>query len=467
MSNSKIFNQERKFKHSPEEHVIENYPERLEHFQSGLDKPYTFEIFRHAGTVRGIKGLFDIIFHKTKNIDSEKRVCSAMVYLILVDEDEDITDQTKRKLIANLFTTNDFTLDDSFSRSFGKMSHAFDVRGNLRTSCGRTIEQGAICEDKTRVNNVFIKAAKPEEIYNTMAGSRFTDPDRLLQILGHRALSYPEPSPEFTKSDLKQYKKDKLDFARSQMITVPYPVLKDRILADNYRNLDLPPSWNPKRYKEAGRTLTFVGANGDVWDTFAGLIFLLRTLEAWKKSPLNAQLALATVDAFYAEVTPHDAKYGVVPPKTDTGVEQKLDNLINPKGLHWIFNTLLAQYMTPQEEFCTRLKFQLDNSAATENPETKREFDENAYFMLTEGFRGYVGLLGTIKRVARMLVIKDMTITPGLQAMIDESLAPYDINTTFYLPQVVLDPTMEDTFLTLQRIGTHEDPVSAGRTLSI
>lgn len=448
MSLSIIFDTGRKFKPSPEYHVIKDYPERLEHFRSGIDKPYAYKITRHDGAIKGVKGKFDIVWHETENIDGELRVSSAMVFKILYDGSDEITDMSPRKLVANLFTTNDFT-DDSFSRSFGQSSDAFDEHGNLRKSSGRTVEQGAICEDKTRVNTHFIRAEEPKKIFETIVKSKFADADRLLEILGHRAGSaYPDADPAFSKEELKQYKAEKLAYAKRQMVPVPWPVLKDRILADNYKNLDLPPNLSPKYYKNIGRTLTFVGANGPVWDEFAGLIFLLRTLKGWNESPLNLQLALASVDAFHAEVTPHDAKYGIVPPNG-----WKLENLMHKDGYEWIFTHVLGLYVSPQEAFCARLKLNLDSSAKAGDMETIKDFDQNAYFMLTEGFKKLVGLLGVVKRIARMLVVGDMTITPGLQAMIDEGLSRFEIDTTFYIPDVEMDNTMEDVFVTVQRIG--------------
>lgn len=464
MSCSKLFDPVRKYKLCPDFHVIKDYPKRLEHFMSGLDKPYTWTMKKqhHAYYFEDLER-FDIMYFDTENRDGETRTCLVLFWLIVAEEKEVITDDHKRVLVNILYTTNDF-MGSNFDVGFGENTDAFDCNGELRKSCGRTVEQGVFCEDKIAVCNFHINYDGPGPITKILMTSKFTSGDMLMDILGDKVEPFPSADPTLSKEELKQYKATKLEYARKQLVSIAekHDIVK-MVLEFNEKNLSLAPNLDPKRYQEAGKNQPMGEESIADWTKAAPLCILLRFLSWLEKNPLNAQLlaVLMSSGAAQYEITPHDGNYGVVPPNGN-----RLDWIKQSEGITWAFMHLFPNFEDNQDNFVRDFMYLLDSSKSSESQADKDKHDDAAFTMITDGIKNSPARLGKIKRIAAEIMLGEIHITPGFQKRVDDFLGPFGIDTKFRFPRFEVDETMEDPFITIQRIGSRVIINPDGRSLS-
>jgi hypothetical protein len=449
---------------APDYHVIKDYPKRLENFKNGLDKPYSWTMKKeHQAYYKGELQKFDIMFFDTENREGEVRTCLVLFWLIEAQEKEVITEAHKRRLVNTLYTTNDF-FGSNFDVGFGENTDAFDEKGELRKSSGRTVEQGVFCEDKIAVCNFHINYDGPGPIMQILMTSKFTSGDMLMDILGDKADPFPVQDPTLSKEELKQYKASKLEHARKQLSKLgeKHDIVK-MVLEFNEKNLSLPPNLDPKRYQEAGKNQPMGPECIADWTKAAPLCILLRFLSWLEKNPLNAQLLaiLASSESAQYEITPHDANYGVIPPN-----KNRLDWIKEEEGTTWAFLHLFPIYEENQTKFVKEFKFLLDNSKLCWGDEDKEHYDTSAFSLMTEGIMNSEARLGKIKRIAANIMLGNIHISPGFQKKVDEFLGPFGIDTEFRIPKFELVSTVEDSYTTIQRIGTRVIVNPSGRSLS-
>lgn len=312
--------------------------------------------------------------------------------------------------IIHAFTTNDVAAFDSFTFT--------NTTGTSKTAKSRCVEHAVMCIAKSRINWEQVVKSEAVDLHVTALTTTFAQPHILRAIVDGKSddSRLEDDTPKhLSTEDKREWKFRHLKAVRDEIKALEPEAFKHRYLKWLDLNFKVDPMSTPSTFKKIGRSLLFDQRGVKTWDKMAGLLFLLATSQVMKES-FNSHIALA-IDpkALIAEITPDDAKYGIVPPDgKNLGIVQ------TPEGMHW-FVGLLKTHLPPQDDFISELSqilltFKIDS-------------DKKAFTMLTDGLAEYKhGLLGLVKRIYLNVVHGNIELTSGLKTRIYESLDPYTKN---------------------------------------
>jgi hypothetical protein len=357
--------------------------------------------------------------------------------------------------VAYPFTTNDPACLDSFTFTQGEKEPRcceYYVMGLAKTAVGR-----AICSHYT-----------PEAMFNLALTTKYINSDTLLDMIeqldnDHR---FVKRAPEgLTEAERKEHEKAELKRVRDEMKASMTPQHFVRLYTEWLElNATLPPLTKPAIIKdEVGRKI--LKPDPTVWDSVAGLFFLLATTKILKRSPENLSVALVASSAFIAEVTPKDARWGVMPPE-----KNDLDWVANTaEGKFWLLQTTQT-HGAAQDAFIAELK-NLYRQSTTAAGKSERDTYDCAYFkLLTDGLNEYkFGILGLVKAIVLKCFIGELKVSAGVQVMMKNCVNSFGLDWHFHMTSASLvDPESGDTdvdpFSWIGFIGDTEEAVT--RTLS-
>lgn len=307
--------------------------------------------------------------------------------------------------IVHGFTTNDVMAFSSFT---------FTQRTGNNNS-PRCVEHSVMCMAKTRLNMVHAERIPSAALKNIAMTSSFVQPHALLAIVngaGNDTRFDKNIPPHLGESDKREYKLRQLAAAREEIKGMDADLFKNRYLAWLELNYTLDPTDDPAIFQEVGRCLLMDKDNLEAWDELAGLLFLLATSKLLAAC-FHTHMALATDPrTFIAEVTPHDAKYGIKPPDG-----KRLDYVATPEGRLW-FLGLLSSHAPHQNAFVERLDCALKLGTTAGNDE--------AFQLLTDGLRRFQhGMLGLVKRIYLNIIHDRINFAPAVQTRVNNRLMEY------------------------------------------
>lgn len=287
-----------------------------------------------------------------------------------------------RRHLVHGFTSNDPACFSSFSR------------GYHYRNC---VEYYVMCMAKTQIHRKYVVEHSAEQLVELALTSKFVQPHTLKAIverLGNDARfekDYPPGYEDFSDEEKKGWKKDALEFVRSFIRTMTPDEFKAKYLAWLDLNLILDPIHTEQEiFKvEVGRGLLMHKDELEIWDTYAGLLFLHATFKVLFHEPYNLRIALSCADATILEIIPDDARYGVKPPNG-----KRLDFVKTPEGKAW-FVGLDKSHGEPQRQFVREL-----DSMFTETLEGAALEKTTLLDKLTKGLDEYqYGIQGLVKKI--------------------------------------------------------------------
>ena len=350
------------------------------------------------------------------------------------------------------FTTNDPFAMDSFTRLQYKP---------------RCTEYSVMCIAKTLHNEPFIAELSSGELLHVALTSPHVSADTLWDIVEDlpNDKRFQERAPkDLSREELKRFKVNALASAREAAKQLGAEEFKARYQRWEERNLQIDPTSKPSIFKDkVGRGLLMCQPAARSWDKKAGLLFFLATSKNLSESPVNLALALTAHNAFIAEVTPKDARYGVKPPTLEGKTEgERLDWCAEtPAGKAW-FVALTKTHGAKQEEFIGRFKGLMDKAHATK----RKDFDERqTYFdealrMLTDEIDKYeYGILGLTKALVLRVFTGQIKLHAGFEYHVMQYLRGFGIDWGFqYFHKVHVtlhtDGSDQDPFMLLQSVSS-------------
>lgn len=325
------------------------------------------------------------------------------------------------------FTTNDPATFDSFSRG---VEHK------------RCVEHAVMCVAKSKLHMAWVLKTPSEDLLKLALTSRFVQPHTLNAIvdgLGNDKRfdkNLPAGYDKFSDEEKATYKATALQAARERVLAVGAENFKKKYLAWIELNFSLDPiATSPEVFKvEVGRALLMSPEELVEWNRKAGLLFLLATSKYLSEEPVNLHIALCCKDATILEITPDDARYGVIPPN-----KESLDFVKTPLGKAW-FVGLSETHGEPQYKFLA-------------------EFDghgQAALLMLTTKMDEYrYGILGLTKRICLDFFTKPNFLADDLLQEVSGSLAEAGLTPQWKLHGVDVfeNPSTVDSFALLGHVG--------------
>jgi hypothetical protein len=354
--------------------------------------------------------------------------------------------------IAYPFTTNDPACLDSFTFTQGEKEPQcceYWVMGVFKTAASK-----AMCLHYT-----------PEFMFDLALTTKYIDSDTLLDIVEqldneHR---FVKRAPEgLTDAERKEHEKAELKRVRDEMKALMTPEhfinLYKKWLGLNFT---LPPMTTPSIIKDQVGRKTLILP--EVWDDVSGLAFLLATSKILKRSPENLSVALVASSAFIAEVTPKDARWGVMPPE-----KNDLDWVANTaEGKLWLLQTTQT-HGAAQDAFIEKLKTLYRQSIDATDENEKDTYDRAYFKLLTDGLNEYkFGILGLVKAIVLKCFIGELKMSAGVQIMINCCVESFGLDWHFHMASASpVDPESDETdvdpFSWIRCIGDTEP----SRTLS-
>jgi hypothetical protein len=334
--------------------------------------------------------------------------------------------------VAYPFTTNDPACLDSFTFTQGEKEPRcceYYVMGLAKTAVGR-----AICSHYT-----------PEAMFNLALTTKYINSDTLLDMIeqldnDHR---FVKRAPEgLTEAERKEHEKAELKRVRDDMKARISP---EHFVGLYFEWLDLNDKISPLRepaiFKDKiGRKILL--PDPAVWDNVAGLLFLLATTKILKRSPENLSLALVACSAFIAEVTPKDARWGVMPPENND-----LDWVASTaEGKCWLIRTM-ETHGAAQDRFIAELQSLYTKSISTTEKDEQDACDRDFFGMLTRGLSEYeFGILGLVKAIVLKCFIGELKIPCGVQVLIEKCVNSFGLDWYFHMTSAYpIDPESDVT----------------------
>jgi hypothetical protein len=349
-----------------------------------------------------------------------------------------------KQQVAHLFSTNDLASCSSFT--FGQRS-------------GTYIERTVMGLCKTRYNEHCTRRASAEDLYNLALVSPRACPYMLAAVLSGEGndtrFAYEIPDG-LSKEERKLHKEEALLGVRARLRAEVTPEqFKKAYLAWLALNHTLPRDLEPRTLKcEVSDKLLMLPEDLPAWNQLAPLLFVLATSKHMQDNPENLFVLATCVDAFIAEITPDDARYGIKPPDG-----QDLTWTRTPAGLEWIV-ALVETHAPSQHAHVAYIAEQTRYSRESGSPEVRAAHDGIVFTMLTEAINRYrlQGILGLAKNIALHTFVGSelggINLTEGVRAMIKDFLGRHGIP-DFWLHSCKLarDESRLDPFDIIDAIG--------------
>jgi hypothetical protein len=334
--------------------------------------------------------------------------------------------------VAYPFTTNDPACLDSFTFT----------QGSAEPRC---CEYYVMNLGKTAVGRTMCLDVPARSMLDLALTTRFIDSDTLIDMFEHldNDHRFVERAPKnLTDAERKEHAKAELKRVRDEMTAKISP---EHFVSLYSEWLDLNDKISPLRepaiFKDKiGRKILL--PEPAVWDNVAGLLFLLATTKILKRSPENLSLALVACSAFIAEVTPKDARWGVMPPE-----KNDLDWVASTaEGKCWLIRTM-ETHGAAQDRFIAELQSLYTKSISTTEKDEQDACDRDFFGMLTRGLSEYeFGILGLVKAIVLRCFIGELKIPCGVQVLIEKCVNSFGLDWYFHMTSAYsIDPETDVT----------------------
>jgi len=446
-----------------------------ENFQSHLGNPYqqdcqvfiheseegkfdayaylAFDTPNHEGVVRTASGSLwkldaDTHFKQGIQFEDEVHVFPEGDVMHIVKCPKNIKNLLKndKKHIAYLFIRNDLA-------SFSSLTFGLSSK-----TC---IEYYVIGMAKTDFNIACTVETSAEELHTLAMVSPRACPYMLAAVLSGEGndtrFDYEIPAG-LSKEELKLHKENALLGVRARLRTEFAPEqFKKAYLAWLVLNKTLPRDTDPEIIKnEVGGKLLMLPHHLPIWNKMAPLLFMLATTKHMQNNSKQLTVAATCIDAFIAEISPFDARYGIKPP----GDKTRLDWTKTADGLRWMVKDLLPTHAVPQLAFANIIAEHTRLSHACLGPSEMAYHDGMVFDFLTTSMDQYrlQGLQGLGKSIALRTFLGSefggINLTEGVRARIKKFLSSYGIS-DFWLHECKIEsnPNRRDPFDILRSIG--------------
>lgn len=431
---------------------------------SNLDKPYVKNVRAFSLAKLDMQEYFLMQALSTENKHGRLEVASVFLWKILTKEtnmerfmsadDDEVVMADGRKFseincpvlietlevspkvcLVSAFTTNDVAKHDSFTCS-------------RQPAAPRFTEQSVMGFAKPKYAMTVQKESSAATLFECALTTPFMDFATFNAIVKDLDLDtmFVKSAPEgLSKEELKAHDKKELARAREEASAT--------MTAEDFNNLyhkwltrctQVCRTSPPALFKDqiGRKTLLPTQTDREEWDRLAPMFFILALSKLYKDDLVSLQLALTGVQtAWFVEVTPDDANYGVKPPGGN-----KLSWVGGtPAGAIWLLEKM-ETHGAAQDKFIEELKAIIWNSASlAKTSEERGAVARQALDKLTTGIAGYTfGKLGLILAIVLKYFTNELVFSPSLLYLMEIECNKHDIDWYMHHAKVTFDDESED-----------------------